>query len=155
MDALSLLLLLSSSKRSLDISDQPPAVENKNDNNGNTTATKNDGIADGEEIRNGWVAYRDNKVLLLYSGDGGDSVGSTRGGGWSMMMVAILQGTMHHPLEERGGGDGSTDIIRTPPADAIDDERSNVAADGGRGCALALAGTKTVEMATVMAIVEV
>jgi hypothetical protein len=53
------------------------------------------------------------------------------------------------------GGDGSTDIIRTPPEEAMDDERSNVAADGGRGCAFALAGTTTAGMATVMAIVKV
>jgi hypothetical protein len=42
-----------------------------------------------------------------------------------------------------------------PPVDAMDDERSNVAADRGRGCAFALAGTTTTGMATVMAIVKV
>jgi hypothetical protein len=37
----------------------------------------------------------------------------------------------------------------------MDDERSNVAADGGGGCAFALAGTMTAGMATLMAIVKV
>ncbi len=72
-----------------------------------------------------------------------------------MTMVTILRGMMRHPPEEGGGGDGSTDIIRTPPADAMDDERSNVVAEGGRGCVFALAGTTTAGMATVMAIVKV
>ncbi len=31
------------------------------------------------------------------------------------------------------GGEGSTNIIRTPPADAMDDERSNIAANCGGG----------------------
>ncbi len=70
-------------------------------------------------------------------------------------MVTISRGTMRHPPEEGGGGDGSTNIIRTPPADAMDDERSNVAANGGRGCAFALAGTMLAGMATIMAIVKV
>ncbi len=70
--------------------------------------------------------------------------GINQGGvGSSMTMVTISRGTMRHPPEEGGGGDGSTDIIRTPPVDAMDDERSNVAADGGRGCAFALVGTTT------------
>ena len=82
--------------------------------------------------------------------------GINQGGvGWLMTMVTISRGMMRHPPEEGGGGDGSTDIIRNPPADAMDDERSNVAADGGRGCAFALAGTTTAGMATVMAIVKV
>ncbi len=54
----------------------------------------------------------------------------------------------------RGGG-WSTDIIQTRPADAMDDERSNDAADGGRGCVFALTGTTTAGMATVMTIVKV
>jgi hypothetical protein len=37
----------------------------------------------------------------------------------------------------------------------MDDERSNVAADGGHSCAFALAGTTSVGMATVIAIVKV
>ncbi len=72
-----------------------------------------------------------------------------------MTMVAISRGTMHHPAEEGGGGDGSSDIIRTPLADAMDDERSNVAANGGRGCTFALTGTTTAGMATVMDLVKV
>ncbi len=82
--------------------------------------------------------------------------GINQGGvGCSMTKVTISRGTMCHPQEEGGGGDGSTDIIRTPPADAMDNERSNVAAEGGSGCAFALAGTKTAQMATVMVIVKV
>ncbi len=72
-----------------------------------------------------------------------------------MTMFTISRGTMRHPPEEGGGGDGSTDIIRTPSADAMDDERPNIAADRGRGCAFALAGTTTAGMATVMALVKV
>ncbi len=37
----------------------------------------------------------------------------------------------------------------------MDDERSKVAANGGRGCAFALAGTTTAGMATIMVIVKV
>ena len=37
----------------------------------------------------------------------------------------------------------------------MDDDRSNIAADGRRGCAFALARTTTAGMATVMAIVKV
>jgi hypothetical protein len=59
---------------------------------------------------------------------------------------------MRHPPEEGGGGMGPP---ITPPADAMDDERSNVAADGGQGPAFALAGTMTTGMVTVIAIVKV
>jgi hypothetical protein len=37
----------------------------------------------------------------------------------------------------------------------MDDERSNVAANGGHGCTFALTGTMMVGMATIMAIVKV
>ena len=56
------------------------------------------------------------------------------------------------------GGRGGGWVHRyhpNPPADVMDDERSNVVANGGRGCVFALAGTTTAGMATVMAIVKV
>ncbi len=152
-----LLLLSSSSKRSLDISDQPPTVENKNDNDGNTTATK---MTESRTGRNsGMVGWRTGTTMVgitTITRKRGRLSGINKGGvGWSMTMVGISRGMMRHPPEEEGGGDGSTDIIRNPPADGMDDERSNVPANGGRGCAFTLAGTTTVGMATVMAIVKV
>jgi hypothetical protein len=156
VDALSLLLSSSSSKRLLDISDQPPAVENKNDNDGNTTATKMTESRTGR--KSGMVGWRTGMTTV-----GITTImqrqerlsGINQGGvGWSMTMVTILGGTMRHPPEE-GRGDGSTDIIQTPLADAMDDERSNAAADGGCGCVFALTGRTTAGMITVMAIVKV
>jgi hypothetical protein len=133
VDTLSLLLLSSSSKHLLDISDRPPAVENKNDNDGNTTATKMTESWMGR--KSGMVGWRTGTTtvgITTIMRRQGRLRGINQGWvGWLMTMATISQGTMRHPPEEGGGGDGSTDIIRTPPADVMDDERSNVAANGG------------------------
>jgi hypothetical protein len=103
------------------------------------------------------VAYRDDDGrYYYYHAETGETQWDQPGGGGGVDDDGH-DITRDDVSSSRGGrgGDGSTDIIRTPPADVMDDERSNVAANGGRGCAFALAGTTTAGMATVMAIVKV
>ncbi len=156
MDTSSSLLLSSSPKRSLDISDQPPVVENKNDNNGNMTATKMTESRTGKKSGS-WVAYRDDDGRYYYYHAETGETQWDQPGGSGMVDDDGHDIARDNASSSRGGrgGDGSTDIIQTPLADAMDDERSNVVASGGRGCAFALAGTMMVGMATVMAIVKV